>query len=285
MKNLIFNMVGIMAMLMFITSCVDDYKDANPPRLLDAPAVNSISISDTVAVRGETVIITVNVVDAPAGLASVTLTDVDQFGVDAGGTSNVTSDFQGLTKGEVTIEYTTPETFDGVITLSVFVSDGQVDKDGEDASKSSAPREIELLVYCPLNDDFEGTYQLTPVTGSAVTGTTLFGTGEVTIVSTGPSTRAIEGGVKYAPELGFANDSIDFEFNLSCNDRATILEQIASNLFCDQSIQFGPDPDGGALFDRTDDTYFEVSFIEDVTNDCGDGSFLVTIGFTKVEYK
>lgn len=146
MKSISF--IYILGLVFIFASCVDDFEDANPPRLLDAPAVNSLSITEDVLKGGTSTVITLNVTDAPAGLASATVTDVDEFGVSVGGSVSVITDINGLTKGEVEIEYTAPEGFSGTVTLSAFVSDGQTDEDGEDASKSSVARTVDIEVLC-----------------------------------------------------------------------------------------------------------------------------------------
>lgn len=176
-------------------SCVDDFQDANPPRLLDSPAVNSMTITDDVINGGETTTIALSVTDAPAGLASVTVTDVNDIGVAAGGTINVLSNVEGITSGVIEVEYTAPLEYAGIITISAFVSDAQVDEKGEDAAKSSVARSVEVDVLCPAKSDAAGAYNTdadggfgdgaggsAPYTGLAATVTiTKLGTGQYSI--------------------------------------------------------------------------------------------------------
>ncbi|QSE97290.1 hypothetical protein [Fulvivirga lutea] len=153
MKNLIYILM-IVAAGQLLSSCVDDYQDIQEPPLLDAPAVFSFTVSDETVPTGGSTTITLSVVDAPAGLAEVTLTDVDQFGVGVGGSFSVTSAFAGITEGDVVVEYTAPSDFSqGIITLIVTVTDSQI-RNGEDVSKS-ASIETDVLITCaPLDNNY-----------------------------------------------------------------------------------------------------------------------------------
>ncbi|QSE97593.1 hypothetical protein [Fulvivirga lutea] len=153
MKNLIYILM-IVAASQLLSSCVDDYQDIQEPPLLDAPAIFSFTVSDETVPTGGSTTITLSVVDAPAGLAEVTLTDVDQFGVGVGGSFSVTSAFAGITEGDVVVEYTAPSDFSqGIITLIVTVTDSQI-RNGEDVSKS-ASIETDVLITCaPLDNNY-----------------------------------------------------------------------------------------------------------------------------------
>lgn len=146
MKKLIY--IPILAGLILLTySCVEDYQDANPPRLLDAPAVNSITISDDLIEDGTSTEITVNVVDAPAGVDSVGVSAVDEND-DPAGSYTIDSNYSGITKGEITISYEAPEQFAGVVTITVAVYDKQFDEKGEVVRKNSVPKSVEVTVFC-----------------------------------------------------------------------------------------------------------------------------------------
>ncbi len=132
-----------------MASCsVDDYQDANPPRLLDSPAVSGID-QDVMLLAGgaDKVTITVTVSDAPAGIDSVIVEDTDYLGVPAGGSYKMISG-GGIFSGDVVIEYTAPSGFSGTIDLAVSVADGQVDEHGDYAGKSSVAEDIEVDVLC-----------------------------------------------------------------------------------------------------------------------------------------
>lgn len=120
-------------MLVF-SSCVDDYEDANPPRLLDAPAVTSDQSGSTIdVVGGETISLTLNIVDAQAGIGGITVTSAED---DPEFTSNINS-LIGATEGTLVVDYVVPFTAQGAFTVSVGVSDVQVDAEGDDANKTT----------------------------------------------------------------------------------------------------------------------------------------------------
>ncbi len=128
--------------------CVDDYQEANPATLLDAPAVHRLSLSDSLITDTETTTLSIFVVDAPAGLDSVGVNDVTPDGDPVGGTFSITSNFAGLTEGTVDVTYQPAANYSGVVVLQAQVFDGQVDEDGESAAKSSVLQTIELDVIC-----------------------------------------------------------------------------------------------------------------------------------------
>lgn len=146
MRNIIY--IYSLCLMIIASSCVDDYQDANPPRLLDAPAVNSVEIQDEVLAGGASTLITIAVVDAPGGLVDIIATDVDQFGVAIGGTFDIVNSIAGLTQGVVEVEYTAPTGFAGTATLSVAVKDGQLDDEGGDASKNSVAQTLTVEILC-----------------------------------------------------------------------------------------------------------------------------------------
>ncbi|MEQ8924452.1 MAG: hypothetical protein RLO81_01500, partial [Fulvivirga sp.] len=141
------NLIILFFTVFLISSCVDDYEEANPPRLLDAPAVNTIELSELTLFGGESTSATIVVSDAPAGIADVSIVDTDVFGVSVGGTTTIVSGL-GITSGQVVAEYTAPEGFTGTVNLSIAVLDGQVDTEGNDASKSSVAQDIEIQIFC-----------------------------------------------------------------------------------------------------------------------------------------
>lgn len=141
------NNLYILLLTVLVMACVDDFQDANPPRLLDAPAVFEVSSSKTLLSGGESTTITISVSDAPAGVDSVAVEDTDDLGIAVGGTTVLVSG-QGSTKGEVIAEYTAPMGFSGAVNLAVSVFDAQVDDKGDDAKKSSVAQDIEVSIVC-----------------------------------------------------------------------------------------------------------------------------------------
>ena len=132
MKKFKYIILGLTACA--FSACVDDYEDANPPRLLDAPAVSSTQSEDEIDVTGgEEVTFTIVITDAPAGLASVSVTskeDETKF------TSNIMS-LVGAESGTLTVDYTVPYTNIGKFDVNVGILDSQTDDKGEDVSKTS----------------------------------------------------------------------------------------------------------------------------------------------------
>lgn len=166
MKNLIIlNVIILLAVI--IPSCVDDYKDANPPRLKDAPAVNAISVQDLIITDGGSTKITINVVDAPAGIDSVGFVIGDENGDVLGTVSfDNLNELMGKTKGEIIATYTSEPLIAAVITVTFIVFDKQF-SEGEIVRKSSVPQSVQIEVVCP--SDLAGTYT-TLTSGSSTDG-------------------------------------------------------------------------------------------------------------------
>jgi hypothetical protein len=147
---LIISVFGIM------TSCVDDYQDANPPRLLDSPAVSRVTVSDNVIKDGENTLVTATVVDAPAGVDSVAVSPQDESG-NLVGTFTIDTPLTGQTKGDIEVTYTAPAQFTGVVSVSITVYDKQFDEKGEVVRKNSVPKAADVTVICepPLIGAYE----------------------------------------------------------------------------------------------------------------------------------
>ena len=128
-----------------LLACVDDFEDANPPRLLDAPAVNSLSISDTLVDGGGDLSLSINVTDAPGGVDSIGIAAQDDNGIERG-TSTVDTPLTLQTSGQFTMTYTAPSDYTGEVTISVAVFDRQFDEDGDLVRKSSVPQTVEITV-------------------------------------------------------------------------------------------------------------------------------------------
>lgn len=141
-----------------LPSCVDEYTDANPPRLLDAPAVSVISASETTLLSNQTTEITVVVSDAPGGIDSVSAMATDELGTSYGTFTSNASELKGQTKGTINLTYTAPEGYGGELEVSVFVFDGQLNHKGEAVNKSSSEQNLTLTILCEAAADYSGTY-------------------------------------------------------------------------------------------------------------------------------
>ena len=150
------NISLIFFLVMFLFSCVDDYQDANPPRLLDAPAVSSVTAVDDLILDGESTQITIDVVDCPAGIDSIAYQIEDENG-DPIGTLTIDNfnEVRGQTKGEIIATYTSESQIAVVVTLTFTVYDLQY-RDGEEVRKSSVPQSAVVEVVCA--SDLAGTY-------------------------------------------------------------------------------------------------------------------------------
>ena len=141
-----------------------------------------------------------------------------------------------------------------------------------------------VKLNCPLQDSqFSGPYVMDYVSGgdSPVGGVTVFGAGgqEVNLEVVSKTKRKIS--VTYIPDLAIGNTAVDFEFEFVCSVVLPSSGQM-SGLTCGGGILFS-EPKSAELsnFDLEDDSSFELTFIEDVNDDCGAGQNLVTLQFTK----
>lgn len=155
MRKLVYN-TFIFGLLLLAYSCVDDYQDANPPRLLDAPAVSRVTAVKTEINDGESTQVTATVVDAPAGVDSVAVTTTDENG-DPVGSTTIDTPLTGQTQGDIEVTYTSALKFTGIVSVTITVFDKQYDEKGEVVRKSSVPKSAEVTVICtlPLNGTYE----------------------------------------------------------------------------------------------------------------------------------
>lgn len=155
MKNIRYNLFLYVLMLL-VFSCVDDYRDANPPRLLDSPAVSRVTASNNVIKDGESTQVAATVVDAPAGVDSVAVSPQDESG-NIVGTYTIDTPLTGQTQGDIEVTYTSPVQFTGVVSVYITVYDKQYDENGEIVRKSSVPKAAEVTVLCepPLIGAYE----------------------------------------------------------------------------------------------------------------------------------
>lgn len=142
MKKLIYTTLAL-AIMAVIISCVDDYIDANPPRLKDGPFFK-VSLSEDSIKGGETFNFTINVIDAPGGIDSVSISNPQNVG---SYTLDNLDALKGKTTGEITGVYTSPTTFEGSLELNFELFDAQTDEKGEDASKGLSVKESIYVTF------------------------------------------------------------------------------------------------------------------------------------------
>jgi hypothetical protein len=153
-KLIIFAIIALIGFTIY--SCVEDYQNANPPRLKDAPAVASISAQDNIITDGTSTKITINIVDAPAGIDSVGYSLTDENGDAIGNlTFDNFSTLKGQVKGQLIATYTAEPGIAAVVSITFAVFDLQYSK-GEVVRKSSVPQSIQIEVVCASN--LAGTY-------------------------------------------------------------------------------------------------------------------------------
>ena len=155
MRNIV-SLIFILIVGLILNACVDDYQDANPPRLLDAPAVSSVTAADELIFDGQSTQITIVVVDCPAGIDSVAYEIADENGDPVGSvTIDNLDQMRGQTKGDIVATYTSVEKTAAEVTLTFTVYDLQV-REGEEIRKSSVPQSAEVSIVCA--SDLAGTY-------------------------------------------------------------------------------------------------------------------------------
>ena len=147
----------LLLLIAFVYSCVEDYQDANPPRLLDSPAVSSVDATSSLITDGSSTQIAINVVDAPAGIDSVGYSIADENG-DPVGTVTIDNlnSLKGQIKGQVNATYTSEKSMAAIVTITFSVFDKQYSQ-GEVVRKSSVPQSVEIEVVCESN--LAGTYK------------------------------------------------------------------------------------------------------------------------------
>lgn len=135
--------------------CVDEYYEANPPRLLDAPFIHSVTVSEDTITDNSSTQITANIVDAPGVIDSIAVSVVDELNQPFG-TVEVVEDPSGSTSGNLVIRYTAPENRGGLATVCLEVFDKQRNHLGELSRKGSGQKCEDIFVFCPSN--LAGTY-------------------------------------------------------------------------------------------------------------------------------
>ncbi|WP_375580394.1 DUF1735 domain-containing protein [Marivirga tractuosa] len=292
MKKILY-IVYIAVLTPFLTGCFEepgtaklmDGQDDAFVELADVSLPGGLNKQFNVVLDGETT--TGEIMVAFGGAVQTSDVTVD-YEFDAENSTAIEGvDFTFTSTGSVTIpagEYSAPIVFevnDDILdpslepkTIAIRITNAPVE-----INQNYAEGTFNLVGLCPINADFTGDYLIEDVTGSpAGGGGSVFGNVVVEVESTGDASRVIKG-VTYLPGAGIGQPAIDFEFELFCS-QATALGEQESALACDAGILFGPAEEGG-IFDPNDDSSFEITFIEDVNDDCGGGANPVTIRLVK----
>ncbi|MCB0835374.1 MAG: hypothetical protein KDD63_14250 [Bacteroidetes bacterium] len=142
--------VGIMAVAL-MSSCVDDFQDANPPRAFDSPYF-VLNVNQTAILSDQTTELTLSVVDAPGKIEAVEFS----LGDDAG---TVTLDqasldgAKGQETGSIKATYNPPQNNEGTFTIQVTLLDGQGDR------QKSHQESVDILVnHACTGQGLAGTY-------------------------------------------------------------------------------------------------------------------------------
>jgi len=177
----------ILLLFLSVTSCVDDYTDANPPAKLDAPTLR-ISASgsnqkiETVPVNAYQstyvayqtydgpVEYTVSVIDAPGKVGAVSVEgSVPDFGTVTLDDASVNA-LIGQEVGSFKFTYTpNPSLTDGAdraLNLVINVSDSQLSQDGESSPKTTTLTLPTTLAKCIDEQLEEGLYVVTEASGN-----------------------------------------------------------------------------------------------------------------------
>lgn len=177
----------IVLLFLSITSCVDDYTDANPPARLDAPtlrlsASGSNQKIETVPVNvyqntyvayqtyGSGVEYTVSVIDAPGKVGAVSVEgSVPDFGtvtLDDASVNALKGQETGSFKFTFTPNPALPDESDRALNLVIEVTDSQLSQDGESAPKTTTLTLPTTIVKCIDETLEEGLYVVTEASGN-----------------------------------------------------------------------------------------------------------------------
>lgn len=145
----------VLALITMTVGCVDEYYEANPPRLLDAPFIHSVTVSEDTITDNTSTQITANIVDAPGVIDSIAVSAVDELNQPFG-TVEIIEDPSGQTSGNLVLRYTAPDDRGALVTICLEVFDKQRNHLGELSRKGSGQKCEDVFVFCP--SDLGGTY-------------------------------------------------------------------------------------------------------------------------------
>ena len=146
---------------------------------------------------------------------------------------------------------------------------------GGDSMESSSFT-LSIVKSCPLEADFTGSYLIEQIT-PYIDGPTL-DDGAVVTVYTIDGGNQFQRGFLTANFTDYCNTPNEFIFELNCGSVLVPTDQ-SCNCSCAGNYFFGA-PDVPSTYTYNDDTVFELTFTDDVTNDCG-ADAQTTYRFTK----
>ncbi|AXG72854.1 hypothetical protein DVK85_00845 [Flavobacterium arcticum] len=141
---------------------------------------------------------------------------------------------------------------------------------------------VNIYEVCPLQSDFTGTYYM-EVAENYFTDLPGFEAGEVVLAEGSTPYERVFAATAY-PGYGGSEEVI---IAFACN-YLNLGEKVASGVACaddpdDSSLTFAPaDLEDRSAYNTNDDSYFEMTVIENSTSNCGGGPQNTIIKFTKV---
>ena len=143
---------------------------------------------------------------------------------------------------------------------------------------------LTIVKFCPLEADFLGAYTLTQLTaGPAFAGgAPIFGNNITVTLTPGANPLQRIFSAKFYPAFGFANPSVPVVFELSCGNVNMIGNSQNSGIGCGgNNIEIGPSEDAPSTFNPADDNQFDITFTENTTLSCGDGTYQTVVRLVK----
>lgn len=185
-----------MGLLFAFSACVDDYTDANPPGMKDAPtlrfstngagsnllALNPVNAFQTepevFMMYGAPVVVSVSVIDAPGKIGAISVTSsIPEYGTITIDDASVAA-IQNQESGTFNFTFTPSDDFEDMsdrsLNIQVDVSDNQVDDKGQSAPKTTSVTIPTTFAKCISWGIQPGYYAVTEMTanldgGAAVT--------------------------------------------------------------------------------------------------------------------
>ncbi|WP_299437898.1 hypothetical protein [uncultured Aquimarina sp.] len=179
-----------------------------------------------------------------------------------------------------------PNAYNGILTIN-----------GVDDNVTTTPEKLVLKIsegsdfITPTENLTVNVFQVCPVDESLFTG--MYRIDEITPFLSGSGPALNDGGIVEVTADGlarvfntpnfpnFCSTPRPFTFNLICNEIVVPLQN--TNCACNSGTDyFGPSTSGHASYDTNDDSVFEVTFSNDVQNDCGAGPIQTIYRFNKL---
>lgn len=138
--------------------------------------------------------------------------------------------------------------------------------------------ELTLIKFCPINADFTGSYHISFVSGGvdAANFLPVFGTNIDVDLTMGSNDTERIFNVKFYPDFGFANPVVPISFSLVCGDVIMNGNLEPSGIGCGgANIDVAAVESGNSVYNPNDDSSFDLTFLEDFSNGCGDSQVTV----------